>query len=211
MTERPEAVLADAGYWSNAHIDALRARGVIPIVAPDTTRRRPRKTRLGGPYDFMRRVLATEHGGELYARRLGMVEPVFGQIKANRRIDRFKRRGRAAARSEWRLIAATHNLLSSTDSRGPPQRHEAGAERPRGILIALASPPSSTSVRAFVRQPHVKAVARDLSQGDRIVPFATAPARRLGRCPPSTFTRCSRPCAPADKAPPTAERRTPTE
>jgi Transposase DDE domain len=40
-----------------------------------------------------------------------MVEPVFGQIKANRRIGRLKRRGRAAARSEWRLIAATHNLL----------------------------------------------------------------------------------------------------
>jgi hypothetical protein len=27
------------------------------------------------------------------------------------RIDRFKRRGLAASRSEWRLIAATHNLL----------------------------------------------------------------------------------------------------
>jgi hypothetical protein len=40
-----------------------------------------------------------------------MVEPVFAQIKANRRIDRFRRRGLAAARSEWRLIAATHNLL----------------------------------------------------------------------------------------------------
>jgi transposase len=40
-----------------------------------------------------------------------MVEPVFAQIKSNRRIDRFKRRGLAAARSEWRLIAATHNLL----------------------------------------------------------------------------------------------------
>jgi Transposase DDE domain len=40
-----------------------------------------------------------------------MVEPVFGQIKANRRIGRLKRRGRASARSEWRLIAATHNLL----------------------------------------------------------------------------------------------------
>jgi hypothetical protein len=59
----------------------------------------------------LRRVLATEHGAELYSRRLGMVEPVFGQIKANRRIGRFKRRGRAAAPSEWRLIAATHNLL----------------------------------------------------------------------------------------------------
>jgi transposase len=111
VKERPEVVLADAGYWSNGHIDSLRERGMTPIVAPDTTRNRPRKTRLGGPYDFMRRVLATERGGELYSRRLGMVEPVFGQIKSNRRIGRFKRRGRAAARSEWRLIAATHNLL----------------------------------------------------------------------------------------------------
>jgi hypothetical protein len=112
LDERPEVVLADAGYWSNGHIDSLRERGMTPIVAPDTTRSRPRKTRLGcGTYDFMRRVLATERGGELYSRRLGMVEPVFGQIKANRRIGRFRRRGRAAARSEWRLIAATHNLL----------------------------------------------------------------------------------------------------
>jgi hypothetical protein len=46
-----------------------------------------------------------------------MVEPVFAQIKANRRIDRLKRRGRGAARSEWRLIAATHNLLKLHRSR----------------------------------------------------------------------------------------------
>jgi hypothetical protein len=39
------------------------------------------------------------------------VEPVYGQIKHHRRIDRFMRRGRAAAWSEWRLVAATHNLL----------------------------------------------------------------------------------------------------
>src|SRR5687767_13858547 len=38
VEERPEVVHADAGYWSNDHIDALRARGMIPIVAPDTTR-----------------------------------------------------------------------------------------------------------------------------------------------------------------------------
>lgn len=111
VTERPGVVLADAGYWSNGHIDSLRERGIVPIVAPDTSRERPRKTRLGGPYDFMRRVIATEHGGALYSQRQWMVEPVFGQIKANRGIDRFKRRGLAAARSEWRLVAATHNLL----------------------------------------------------------------------------------------------------
>jgi hypothetical protein len=57
----------------------------------------------------MQRVIATERGGELYSR------PADGragaQIKANRRIGRFERTGRAAARSEWRLIAATHTLL----------------------------------------------------------------------------------------------------
>jgi transposase len=111
IKERPEVVLADAGYWSNGHIDRLRERGIIPIVAPDTTRNRPRKTRLGGPYDFMRRVIASDRGGALYSQRKWMVEPVFGQIKTNRRIDRFKRRGHAAVRSEWRLIAATHNLM----------------------------------------------------------------------------------------------------
>src|SRR5215216_6702974 len=109
--ESPGVVLADAGYWSNDHIDSLRERGLIPILAADTTRNRPRKTRLGGPYDLMRRVIASEAGGQLCSKRQCMVEPIFAQIKANRRIDRFKRRGRAAARSEWRLIAATHNLL----------------------------------------------------------------------------------------------------
>jgi transposase len=112
IKERPGVVLADAGYWSNGHLDRLRHRGITPIVAPDAHNRAgPRKTRLGGPYDFMRRVLATDQGAKLYTRRQWMVEPVFAQIKANRRIGRFKRRGRAAARSEWRLIAATNNLL----------------------------------------------------------------------------------------------------
>ncbi len=59
----------------------------------------------------MRRVLASELGGQLYRRRSPTIEPVFAQIKFNRKIDRFQRRGRAAVRSEWRLAAATHNLL----------------------------------------------------------------------------------------------------
>jgi len=59
----------------------------------------------------MRRALATEHGGALYAKRQTMVEPVFADTKFNRRVDRFLRRGRPAARSEWRLTNAAHNLL----------------------------------------------------------------------------------------------------
>jgi transposase len=112
VTERPGVVLADAGYWSNDHIDSLRERGIIPLVAADAERAKgPRKTRLGGSYDFMRSVLQSAKGRDLYSQRQVMVEPVFADIKQNRRAGRFKRRGRAAVRSEWRLIAATHNLL----------------------------------------------------------------------------------------------------
>ena len=55
--------------------------------------------------------MPAERGGALYAKRQTMIEPVFADTKFNRRIDRFLRRGRSAARSEWRLITAAHNLL----------------------------------------------------------------------------------------------------
>jgi hypothetical protein len=65
----------------------------------------------GGRYDQMREVLASDRGGELYRKRQPMIEPVFAQMKFNRGLDRFRRRGRGAVRAEWRLITATHNLL----------------------------------------------------------------------------------------------------
>ena len=57
----------------------------------------------------MRRALATPTGAALYGKRTAMIEPVFADTKFNRKIERFQRRGRAACRSEWRLITATHN------------------------------------------------------------------------------------------------------
>jgi transposase len=42
VKERPEVVLADAGYWSNEHIDRLRERGITPLVAADATEARAR-------------------------------------------------------------------------------------------------------------------------------------------------------------------------
>jgi hypothetical protein len=111
VTEEPEVVLADAGYWKNDAIEALVAQGIQTLVAPHADRRKdPRPGRRGGLYDFMRRVLATDLGQQLYARRQTIVEPVFGQIKHNRGANRFARRGRSAVRSEWRLLTATHNL-----------------------------------------------------------------------------------------------------
>ena len=53
----------------------------------------------------------TPAGKALYARRKGIVEPVFGQIKEARGFRRFLLRGLANIRGEWRLVCLTPNLL----------------------------------------------------------------------------------------------------
>ncbi len=62
------------------------------------------------PRERLRRKLTTKRGRRLYEPRRWMLEPVFGDIKENRGVRRFQRRGFEACASEWTLIAATHNL-----------------------------------------------------------------------------------------------------
>ncbi|MBV9338326.1 MAG: transposase [Solirubrobacterales bacterium] len=110
--ELPEAVVADAGYWHTTQMLNITGRGVDVLIPPDGTMREGNRPGWeNGLYAQMRERLSTEHGKELYRRRKITIEPIYGQIKYNRRIDRFMRRGRAAAQSEFRLVAATHNLL----------------------------------------------------------------------------------------------------
>jgi transposase len=112
VTDTPEVVLADAGYWHHDQMDEVVSRGIEVLIPPDAGKRKtPRPGWDGGRYAFMRSVLETDAGRALYRKRQGMIEPIFANTKFNRRIDRFLRRGRAACRSEWRLITATHNLL----------------------------------------------------------------------------------------------------
>jgi len=112
IDERPAVLLADAGYWHQQQMERIIDRGTALLIPPDASKRKgARRGWEGGYYAFMRRVLAGDHGGALYRRRQPMIEPVFGQTKFNRGMNRFRRRGRAAVRAEWRLITATHNLL----------------------------------------------------------------------------------------------------
>jgi hypothetical protein len=113
VSEHPGVALADAGYWKNDAIEKIvNEHHIQTLIAPDADKRKgPRPGRRGGLYDFTRQILATDAGAQLYLKRQGIVEPVFAQIKSNRGFRRFSRRGRSAVRSEWRLMAATHNLL----------------------------------------------------------------------------------------------------
>src|ERR1019366_8168987 len=104
ITEELDVVLGDAGYWNFQQMDKLAADGIQVLIPPDAANRKdPRPGWHGGRYSWMRHLLATELRGQLYRKRQGMIEPVFGDLKFNRKINRFQRRGDSAARSEWRL------------------------------------------------------------------------------------------------------------
>jgi len=110
--DKPTVALADAQYWNEQHMDDVTAEhGIQVLIPPDSGKRKgERPGWTGGRYSFMRRVLATDLGKQLYRKRQQSIEPVYGHTKHNRRFDRFHRRGRLAVRTEWRLITMSHNL-----------------------------------------------------------------------------------------------------
>lgn len=59
--------------------------------------------------DKMKRKLETTLGKWIYQRRLGTVEPVFGNIQ-NKGIRRFTLRGKAKVDMQWKLYCMVHNL-----------------------------------------------------------------------------------------------------
>lgn len=112
ITEKTTTVLADAGYWNSPQIAVLEESGTRVLCPPDAdTRKAPTKIRSGPDYERMRQRLKEPEAEDAYRLRQQIVEPVFAQIKSRQRGGRFTRRGLAACRAEWRLTAATHNLL----------------------------------------------------------------------------------------------------
>jgi transposase len=112
IAETPEVCLADAGYYNGPQIDRLQASGTEVLCPPDADRRKtPTKMRSGPHFEVMRRRLKEPDAEAAYRRRQQMIEPVFAQMKLRQRAGRFSRRGLSACRAEWRLTAATHNLL----------------------------------------------------------------------------------------------------
>jgi hypothetical protein len=82
VTETPGVLVADTGYWHQVQIDQIVERGIQVLIPPDAgNRKTPRPGWDGGLYAFMRRVLQTKLGGDLYRKRKGMIESVFANIR----------------------------------------------------------------------------------------------------------------------------------
>lgn len=116
--QRPEKVLGDAGFYSNQNVEAMEAGGV-ELYVPDSVLAREMKQgrRVRGAARIchaglkrMRQRLRSPAGRKLYARRKGMIEPVFGTLKEQRGMRRFQRRGLEAVNVEFTLTALAYNL-----------------------------------------------------------------------------------------------------
>ena len=84
---------------------------------PDTTKTRQvcffRGRAPGGAASYtdrMRRAIDSERGRALYGRRFATVEPVFGNIRHNKGLDRFTLRGQKKVDTQWKLFCLVHNI-----------------------------------------------------------------------------------------------------
>ncbi|HEX9839292.1 MAG TPA: IS1182 family transposase [Anaerolineales bacterium] len=60
--------------------------------------------------DEMKAKIDTNQGKRIYARRLGIVEPVFANICVHKRMHRFTLRSKLKVDVQWRLFALVHNI-----------------------------------------------------------------------------------------------------
>lgn len=113
---RAETVLADAGFFSIRNIEDLERRG-LQVYLPDSnlarelnTGQRCRAGTRSATQRRMRQKLRDPAGRQVYGRRKALVEPVFGTLKEQRGMKRFRLRGLEKVSIEFTLAAIGFNL-----------------------------------------------------------------------------------------------------
>ena len=72
----------------------------------------------------MRQAIDSAKGRQLYSQRIGTVEPVFGNIRHNKRLARLNLRGRQKVSTQWSLYCMVHNIekLAKTNMGRQPDK-----------------------------------------------------------------------------------------
>jgi transposase len=116
--ESPQKVSADSGFFSRANLQGLEGRGIQGYV-PDSNLARELKGRgrRGGAGHLhhpeqrrMRQRLRSPGGRAIYQRRKAIIEPVFGVLKEQRGMRRFRLRGLPRVAVEMALATTAYNL-----------------------------------------------------------------------------------------------------
>jgi len=119
VEEKIGALDGDSGYYSEDNVSFLEGEKIDPYLATERLKHHEKialASQEGALQDLtpkqkMAHKLRTPKGRETYAKRKGMIEPIFGQIKQVRGFRQFLLRGLEKMRAEWRMICLTHNLL----------------------------------------------------------------------------------------------------
>jgi len=117
---RPQKVSGDSGFFSGKALYAMKDLG-IDLYVPDNNLKHEMgsgkratgigKNRIRDPeHRRMRVKLRRRAGRDIYQRRQALVEPVFGILKEQRGMRKFRRRGLAAVTTEWILAAIAYNI-----------------------------------------------------------------------------------------------------
>ena len=117
---KPETMLADTGYFSEANVEFCAAAQIEPMIALG---RQPHYPSLAErfakaapapqnptPLEAMRHRLQTPAGRRLYALRKQIPEPVFGIIKSVMGFRQFLLRGLDRVQGEWSLVTMAWNM-----------------------------------------------------------------------------------------------------
>jgi len=125
LGRKPEQLSADAGYCSEANLEALANRNIDAYVATGRARDAVADAVKGEAaaalalepaavptrVEAMRAKIKAGGHASPYRLRKQLPEPVFGQIKQARGFRQFLLRGFEKVRAEWAVVCTAHNLL----------------------------------------------------------------------------------------------------
>ena len=60
--------------------------------------------------DWMKHRVDSDKGKQIYSHRMSVVEPVFGNIGFNKKLNRFSLRGKQKVQGQWQLFCMVHNI-----------------------------------------------------------------------------------------------------
>jgi transposase len=144
LGRKPEQLSADAGYCSEANLEALETREIDGYVATGRARdavaghvkgeaaaapgvpeplsaskpqTEPTPAAAPSRVEAMRAKIKAGGHASPYRLRKQLPEPVFGQIKQARGFRQFLLRGFEKVRAEWAIVCTAHNLLKLAQRR----------------------------------------------------------------------------------------------
>jgi len=61
--------------------------------------------------DWMKHRVDSQQGKAIYGHRMSVVEPAFGNIGSNKRLNRFSLRSKKKVQGQWQLYCLVHHSL----------------------------------------------------------------------------------------------------